>query len=147
MLIGQYSTKLGAKKRIAVPKKFREEMGDELILTRGYEGCLVLVDRERWDRITQDVVKGSFIDRKVRDSGRFLLAGAHEIELDAQGRFVLPAGLVKYAEFTDEAVFLGLVNWVEIWSQKKWGEQESFIKENGSAIAQELVVTDDKEKE
>ena len=139
MLIGQYSSKIGAKKRVAVPKKFREQMGDQLIVTRGYEGCLVLVDGDRWKEITKHVVGGSFVDKKIRDSSRFLLAGAHEVELDEQGRFVLPAGLHKYGELGMAAVFVGLVNWVEVWSEEKWKEQEEHIRENGSQVAQELA--------
>lgn len=139
MLIGEFSSKIGAKKRVAVPKSFREQMGDQLIITRGYEGCLVLVDHMRFDEITKEVVGGSFIDRKIRDTGRFLLAGAHEVELDVQGRFVIPNSLFKYASFDKEAVFLGLGNWVEIWSEKMWNEHEDFIRENGSVVAQELA--------
>ncbi len=138
MIVGQYTTKIGVKKRVAVPKKFRDEMGDDLIVTRGYEGCLILVDKSRWDQITKEVVTGSFIDKKVRDSGRFLIAGAHEVQLDEQGRFVVPGGLFQYADLNRAACFLGLVNWVEIWSEEKWKEHEQFIKENGEEIAQEL---------
>lgn len=139
MLIGQHSSKIGAKKRIAVPKSFREELGSDVILTRGYEGCLVLVDRVRWEDITKDIMNGSFIDKKIRDSRRFLLAGAHEIELDDQGRFVLPTGLYTYASLSKTAHFLGLINWVEIWSEEKWKEHEEYIREHGDAIAQELA--------
>ncbi|MDD3661879.1 MAG: division/cell wall cluster transcriptional repressor MraZ [Candidatus Dojkabacteria bacterium] len=138
MLIGEYVSKVSAKKRVAVPKKFREVLGDELIVTRGYEGCLVLVDRERWEQITKEVTGGSFINKQVRDSGRFLLAGAHEVFLDEQGRFVLPDGLYEYADLNASAHFLGLSNWVEIWSDKKWKDQESYIKEHGDEIAQQL---------
>ena len=147
MLVGQYTSKIGAKKRVAVPKRFREELGDDVIVTRGYEGCLILVDRSRWDQITKEVVNGSFIDKKIRDSGRFLLAGAHEIRLDSQGRFVVPGGLYQYSGLGKSACFLGLVNWIEIWSDEKWKEHEQFIKENGESIAQELsdVVSAEKE--
>lgn len=139
MIVGQFTTKIGVKKRVAVPKRFRDELGDDLIVTRGYEGCLILVDRLRWDQITKEVVSGSFIDKKVRDSGRFLLAGAHEVELDEQGRFVIPGGLYQYAQLGKNACFLGLVNWVEIWSDEKWAEHEDYIKKNGEKIAQQLV--------
>ena len=139
MLIGEFTSKIGAKKRIAVPKKFREELGESLIVTRGYEGCLVLVDRDRWAQITKEVVNGSFIDRKIRDSSRFLLAGAHEVELDDQGRFVLPSGLHGYAKLEKRVHFLGLISWVEIWSEDKWREHENFIRENGEKVAQELA--------
>ncbi|MBN1618736.1 division/cell wall cluster transcriptional repressor MraZ [Candidatus Dojkabacteria bacterium] len=139
MIIGQYSSKIGEKKRVALPKKFRDQFKGNLILTRGYENCLVLVDEKQWSEITKDVINGQFIDKKIRDTSRFLIAGAHEIELDLQGRFVVPDGLVEYADLKEEAIFLGLVNWVEVWSKSKWTEHEKYISENGEKIAQELI--------
>lgn len=139
MLIGQYLTKLGAKNRIAMPKKFRQEMGNKLVVTRGYEGCLVIVDAGRWEVMTKEILGGTFVDRKIRDSGRFLLAGAHEVELDEQGRFVIPETLVKYSSLRGETSFLGLGNWVEIWSSDKWQEHEEYVKENSESIAQDLA--------
>ncbi|MFH1547265.1 MAG: division/cell wall cluster transcriptional repressor MraZ [bacterium] len=142
MLVGLFTSKLGSKRRISFPKKFREILGDKLIVTRGYEGCLVVVDESRWNEITKDVVGGTFLDRKVRDSGRFLLAGAHEVELDLQGRFVIPEDLFDYAELSNsekQAVFLGLGNWVEVWSIKEWREHEEYVRRNGEVIVQELA--------
>lgn len=139
MIIGQYSSKVGEKNRVAFPKKFRQEMGDKLLVTRGYEGCLVVVDASQWKNITRNIVDGSFVDKKIRDTSRFLIAGAHEIDLDTQGRFVIPSGLVEYAQIQDEAIFLGLMNWVEIWSHSDWKKHEEYIRKNGDQIAQKLV--------
>ncbi|MBN2100563.1 division/cell wall cluster transcriptional repressor MraZ [Candidatus Dojkabacteria bacterium] len=139
MIIGQYKSKVGEKNRVAFPKQFRNEMGDKLIVTRGYEGCLIAVDQKRWEVITKEITQGTFIDRKIRDAGRFLLAGAHEVDLDTQGRFVVPKGLVEFSGLSKEAVFLGLVNWVEIWSDEQWREHEEYVKENGEDIAQEIA--------
>jgi MraZ protein len=142
MLVGLYKSKLGSKRRVSFPKKFRKALGDKLIVTRGYEGCLVIVDGSRWNEITKDVVGGTFLDRKVRESGRFLLAGAHEVELDDQGRFVLPEDLCEYANLSKSekvAIFLGLGNWVEIWSSKQWSDHEEYIRKNGENIVQELA--------
>jgi len=142
MLIGLYKSKLGSKRRVSFPKKFRKILGNKLIVTRGYEGCLVVVDSSRWNEITKDVVGGTFLDSKVRESGRFLLAGAHEVELDDQGRFVLPEDLYEYANLSKSekvAVFLGLGNWVEIWSSKQWRDHEEYIRKNGENIVQELA--------
>ena len=142
MLVGLYKSKLGSKRRVSFPKKFRKTLGDKLIVTRGYEGCLVVVDSSRWSEITKDVVGGTFLDRKVRESGRFLLAGAHEVELDDQGRFVLPEDLYEYANLSKSekvAIFLGLGNWVEIWSSKQWRDHEEYIRKNGENIVQELA--------
>lgn len=141
MLVGQFKSKIGEKKRVAFPKKFRDELGVQLIVTRGYEGCIVVVDRIHWEKITSTITEGSFIDGKIRDASRFLLAGANEIELDAQGRFVIPDSLWEYAGFTleDDSVFIGLVNWVELWPGPKWEEKESDVKKNSENIAQEIA--------
>lgn len=139
MIVGQHKSKVGAKKRVAFPKKFRDEMGKNLIVTNGYEGCLVMVDQDRWGKITEGVTGGTFVDRKIRDSGRFLLGGAHEVELDPQGRFVIPDGLFGFAGITNEVVFLGLVNWVEIWSVDRWKTHQEYVSENSDVIAQEIA--------
>jgi MraZ protein len=142
MLVGLQTSKIGSKRRVAFPKKFRKALGDKLIVTRGYEGCLVIVDEKRWNEITKDVAGGTFLDSKVRESGRFLLAGAHEVDLDDQGRFVIPDDLFRYAELDDPdrtAMFLGLGNWIEIWSKEKWEQHEDFIRTNGEKIVQQLA--------
>ena len=90
MIIGEYQQKLGDKNRIAFPKKFREELGNKLIMTKGYEGCLVIMSPAQWEEMVSDSVSGPFVSGVVRDTSRFLLAGASEIELDSQGRFVVP---------------------------------------------------------
>lgn len=142
MLVGLQTSKIGSKRRVAFPNRFKKALGGKLIITRGYEGCLVIVDEKRWKEITKDVVGGTFLDSRVRESGRFLLAGAHEVELDNQGRFVVPEDLFNYAELDDPSrvvMFLGLGNWVEIWSKEKWEEHEDFIRTNGEKIVQELA--------
>jgi len=139
MIIGQYKSKVGVKKRVAFPKKFRDEMGENLIVTNGYEGCLVIVDQDRWAKITKEVTGGTFVDKKIRDSGRFLLGGAHEVELDVQGRFVVPDGLFGFAGISNEIVFLGLVNWVEGWSVDRWKDHQEYVSENSEMIAQDIA--------
>jgi MraZ protein len=114
-------------------------MGNDLVITNGYEGCLVAVDTNRWEEITKEIVGGSFVDKNIRDAGRFLLGGANEISLDNQGRFVIPQMLYEYGDFEDEVVFLGLVNWVEIWDLNKWQEHQNFVEENSGEIAQKLA--------
>jgi MraZ protein len=139
LLVGQYKNKIGAKKRVAFPKSFRDEMGKDLVITNGYEGCLVAVDQNRWKEITKEIVGGSFIDKNIRDAGRFLLGGANEINLDNQGRFVIPEMLFDYGDFEEEVVFLGLVNWVEIWDLKKWQDHQNYVEDNSGQIAQKLA--------
>ncbi len=138
MLIGEYTTKIGDKKRVSLPKKFRDELGENLILTRGYEEALVLVNQEMWSNVAQDVVNGSFINKNIRDTSRFLVGGANEIATDTQGRFIIPESLFEYAQLNKEIVFIGLINWIEIWDKQKWEQRLQFLKANSDQIAQEI---------
>ena len=83
MLIGEYKSKLGDKKRVSLPKKFRDQLGENLILTRGYEQALIVVNEQLWKKIATEVIDGSFINKDIRDTSRFLVGGAKEITLDS----------------------------------------------------------------
>ncbi len=138
MLIGEYRSKIGIKKRVSLPKKFRKELGENLILTRGYEDTLVLVNKSMWEKIAKDVIDGSFINKNIRDTSRFLVGSAKEVQTDSQGRFVIPEALYEHAELSEEVVFIGLVNWIEIWSKDKWLKRMEYLKKNGDEIADEI---------
>ena len=141
MIIGEYQQKLGDKNRIAFPKKFREELGNKLIMTKGYEGCLVIMSPAQWEEMVSDSVSGPFVSGVVRDTSRFLLAGASEIELDSQGRFVIPTYLKEYSELDSEGVFLGLGRWVELWGSEKWSKKKSDVENESSVIGEKLCIT------
>ena len=138
MIIGEYKSRVGEKKRVSLPTKFREEIGEELILTRGYEESLILVNKKMWERVAQGVINGSFTDKNIRDTSRFLVGSAKEIEMDSQGRFVIPESLFNHANLGSEIVFIGLVNWIEIWDAEKWQKRVGYLQEHGEEIAQEI---------
>lgn len=138
MLIGEFHTKLGAKNRVAIPKKLRVELGDELIITRGYENALLLLNKQMWANIANDVANGSFINRNIRDTSRFLIGSASELEPDKQGRVLVPAALKTHAQFDSDVVFVGLMNWVEVWAKELWDKRVTYLIENGEEIASEL---------
>ena len=141
MIIGEYQQKLGDKNRIAFPKKFREELGNKLIMTKGYEGCLVIMSPAQWEEMVAGSVSGPFVSGVVRDTSRFLLAGASEIELDSQGRFVVPNYLKEYSKLNLEGVFLGLGRWVELWGLEKWKKKKSDVENESSVIGEKLCIT------
>jgi MraZ protein len=145
MLIGEYTGKVGDKKRVSLPSKFREELGEEIILTRGYEDALIVVNKKLWQTIASDVMNGSFIDKNIRDTSRFLVGGAKEIELDSQGRFVIPQSLFEHADLDEEVVFIGLVNWIEIWDKDKWQARLDYLNKNSDKIAKEISKMNRKE--
>lgn len=138
MIIGEYTSKIGEKKRVSLPKKFRDEIGENIILTRGYEDSLILVNKQMWEKIAKDVINGSFINKNIRDTSRFLIGSATEVSLDKLGRFVIPQSLFEYGSLNKEIVFLGLVNWIEIWDKDKWEERVKYLNTNSEKIAQEI---------
>jgi len=144
MIIGEYRSKIAEKKRVSLPKKFRDELGEEIILTRGYEDSLIIVNKDMWSRVAQEVIDGSFINKNIRDTSRFLVGGATEITIDKQGRFLIPDSLFEHAGLTKDVVFIGLVNWIEIWDRDKWEERLKYLKDNGDQIAQEISKLNEK---
>lgn len=146
MLIGQYKSKASIKGRVSFPKKFREEMGDKLVVTMGYEGCLIIVPKEGWKALIEGTENKPFIFGSARDTNRFLLGGASEVELDTQGRFVIPPYLREYAKLGQEAVFLGLNKYVELWDSRLWIEHQKFLGEHIEEIAEKLGEIDLKTK-
>lgn len=145
MIIGEYRSKVSDKKRVSLPKKFRNELGEEIILTRGYEDSLILVNKGMWEKIAKEVMDGSFINKNIRDTSRFLVGGAKEITIDSQGRFLIPDSLLEHATLSADVVFIGLINWVELWDREKWEQRLKYLKENGDEIAQEISKMSSKE--
>ncbi|MBI2034392.1 MAG: division/cell wall cluster transcriptional repressor MraZ [Candidatus Levybacteria bacterium] len=138
MLIGQYWGKVGEKFRIAFPKKFRDVLGDKVIVTKGFEGSLIVVSEEGWKALLEGTQGKPFTTSSARETQRFLLGGASLVELDDKGRFILPEYLRNYAGLTDEVVFLGISRYVEIWDKKRWEKYEKDLTKNISGIAERL---------
>lgn len=136
MLIGHYIQKINKKGQTALPSKFKKELGENIILSRWYEGALALFKIEDWQRILQQATLGSSMTSQARDTERFLLGGAYEIELDTQGRFVIPHAPRAYANFKEknEVVYVGLGNRIEIWDKHLWEEREKHIVENAEKL-------------
>lgn len=140
MLIGEYTSSLTSGHRVAIPKKFRQELGTgRLVLTRGYEGCLVLVSVEQFKNLTAGVAKMPFTVGDVRETTRFLLGGAHEVSPDAQGRIVIPESLLEHARIAGEVVFLGLGKWVEVWDKSRWQEHRRKLENKAGEIGDRLT--------
>jgi len=138
VLIGEYTSKVTAGKRVAIPKQFVTALGKELIITKGFEKHLVLVNKRKFEKITNGVVDMPFIQGDVRQVTRYLLGNAFPIKPDAQGRFVLPEKLHQYADFRQSVVFLGLGSWVEIWDEAVWDAHSALLAKHSSELANRL---------
>lgn len=139
MLVGEHQTKLTDKNRIAVPKSFRDELGEEVVITKGYEGCLIITSKDDFANFVTPLREGPFLSKAVRDSTRFLVGSAHSARLDDQGRFVLPKPLLDYSGIKKNAVFAGLYKWIELWDEEKWQERINEVETNASEIAETLI--------
>ena len=147
MLIGNHRSKLDSKKgRVALPAKFRQFLGSKIIITMGHEQTLMIVPKKSWQSITRDIVNRPFISEPARDTDRFLLGNAYEVDLDVQGRFIVPLALKKYAKLSQNIVFVGMGNRVEVWDQEKWQERLSYLSKNINRITTSLSKTDEAEK-
>ncbi|MCL5438484.1 MAG: division/cell wall cluster transcriptional repressor MraZ [Patescibacteria group bacterium] len=144
MLIGQYDGKIGTKGRVAFPKRFREILGDKLIVTLGYENSLVVVSEENWKALLEGTEGKPFIQSEARETQRFLLGGATNIELDSKGRFIIPFYLRSFAKIKDEVIFLGLSRYVEIWDKEVWESYRQNLEKNIDSISQRLIKNEEK---
>lgn len=143
MLIGQFEGKIDKKGRSAFPKKFREILGDKLIVTLGYENSLIIVSEENWKQLLEGTEGKPFIQSETRETQRFLLGGATSLELDSKGRFIVPVYLREFAKIENEIVFLGLSRYVEVWDKKRWEEYRGELEKNIDRISQRLVDKND----
>ena len=143
MLLGQYEANLTNKDRLAFPKKFRQKLGEKVILARWYEGCLVVVGRDKWGELLLKLTgKAEYVTQPVRDTDRFILGSAYEIDLDKQGRFVVPRILKDYASLSGEVTFLGLGDRVEIWNKRNWGIKEAQIQKQAENLIEKIAHED-----
>lgn len=138
MLIGQYESKLGEKHQAALPKKFRDVLGDKLIITKGFENCLIIVSEENWKTLLEGTEGRPFTNKSARELQRFLLGNATDIELDSKGRFVLPEYLRKFASINTEIIFAGIQRFVEVWDKKHWEEHQKELTKDIDFIAEKL---------
>lgn len=138
MLIGHYTTKADSKGRVALPAKFKAGLGNKVIVTAGYENSLMVVSAKDWQTVIGQVTNNKLTLEPARATDRFLLGSAFEVELDSQGRFIIPKYLRQYAKISQLVVFIGVGNRVEIWSQAKWEVYEKYLDKNISQLGEKL---------
>jgi len=138
MFMGEYRHLIDEKKRLNIPAKFREELGDKFVITRGIENCLFAYSMTEWKKIVEKLETLPFTKKDARNFVRFFLSGATTAEFDKQGRIVLTTPLTKYAEIERECVIIGAGDRLEIWSSKLWDDFFNSAKDNMSDIAENL---------
>ena len=126
MFMGEYNHSVDAKGRMIVPSKFREQLGNEFVVTKGLDGCLFAYSHEEWQRIEDSLREKPLTSKDARKFRRFFFAGAANTQLDKQGTIHLPANLREYAGIDKEVVSVGVFSRVEIWSKDRYLENSDF---------------------
>ena len=138
MLMGEFHHNIDEKGRLTLPAKFREELGDNFIITRGLEECLFVYTNDEWKKITNKLNSLPFTKKDARSFMRFFLSGATAAEFDKQGRINITSPLISHADLKKECVIIGVGDRLEIWSSERWNNFYDTNKDNLSDIAETL---------
>ena len=136
IFMGEYSHTIDPKGRLIIPSKFREQLGDEFVLTKGLDGCLSIYPMNEWEKFEEQLRSLPLTNKNARTFSRFFVAGATSCELDKQGRILVPGTLREFAGLEKDVVLTGNINRIEIWSKQKWSENSNY--DDMDAIAEGL---------
>lgn len=120
MFMGEYNHTIDAKGRLIIPSKFREALGDTFVVTKGLDGCLFVYDNTEWTAFEEKLKSLPITNKDARKFTRFFLAGAAEVEVDKQGRILVPNVLREFAEVNKDVVLIGVASRIEIWSKERF---------------------------
>ncbi len=138
MFMGEYHHNIDDKGRLIIPSKFRDELGEKFIVTRGLEECLFVYSKDEWNNIINKLKDLPFTSKDARTFMRMFMSGATECELDKNGRINISQVLTKYASLEKECIVIGVNDRLEIWSSEKFENFFNSNIDNFSEIAENL---------
>ena len=138
MLMGEYSHTIDAKGRIIVPAKFRESLGDNIVVTKGLDNYLFVYTSEDWRKFEEKLRTLPLTNKDARKFTRFFLAGAAEMEIDKQGRILIPSVLREFAALEKDVVLVGVGSRIEIWDKARWNESISIYDDDMEEVAENM---------
>lgn len=138
MFIGEYEHSIDPKKRLALPAKFRVELGSRVVVTRGLDHSLFVYPLPVWEKLAEKLGTLPIGEKETRSFTRLILAGASDVELDSQGRVLIPEYLKAAAGLKKDVTIVGLYNRVEIWDTSAWKKYKTVAARNTDRIANEL---------
>ena len=138
MFLGEFDHSLDDKGRLAIPAKFRPELSQGLVLTRGLDRCLFAWPMAEWSAVAEKLGRLSLMHAEARRLQRLLFAGAVDTQLDRLGRVLVPAFLRSYAGLQDAAVVAGVLNRIEIWDRAQWAAERNAAEEQSAELAEHL---------
>lgn len=139
MFLGTHSPRLDDKSRLILPARFREQLAEGLVLTRGQERCIYAFPMQEFERMHEQLRQAPVTSRRVRDYLRVFLSGATDEVPDRQGRITLPAQLRSYAGLDRDLAVIGAGARVEIWSAPAWEEYLAASEDAFADTAEEVI--------
>ncbi|MBO4292708.1 MAG: division/cell wall cluster transcriptional repressor MraZ [Lachnospiraceae bacterium] len=120
MFMCEYNHTVDAKGRLIIPAKFREVLGDEFVVCKGLDHCLYIYSNEDWEAFSAQLAALPLTNKEARQFVRFFLSGASQVEVDKQGRILVPPTLRTFAELDKDVVLAGAGHRIEIWNKARW---------------------------
>ena len=142
MLLGEHDHALDDKNRLTLPAKLREQLGDEVVITRGLDGCLSVYSRAAFEVLAERMGTLDPLNRETRTMQRYFFTGAPPVELDKAGRMVIPARLLESAGIEREVTVAGVYDHLEIWDRARWREHMREAEGSAEDVAERLANRD-----
>lgn len=136
MYMGEYNHTIDAKGRLIMPSKFREALGEDFVVTKGFDGCLLVYDNEAWLAV-EEKLSNLPINQESRYLVRIIAGGACHVEVDKQGRILIPGNLREFAGLTKDVVLVGAAGKIEVWDKDKY--EETALVDDMNQIAEKLA--------
>lgn len=139
MFIGEYSHNLDDKGRLSIPVKFRRDLVKGAVVTRGLDNCLFLYTKKEWEKLAEKLAALPISQANSRAFARLMLAGAMDVDIDKQGRVVLPEYLRRFASLQKNVVVAGLYSRIELWDEKNWADYKGRTESASGEIAEKMA--------
>jgi len=139
MFIGEFSHSIDDKGRVAIPAKFRKKISGGAIITRGLDKCLFVFTKKDWEKLAGKLIELPISQSNSRAFARLMLSGASDVQLDSQGRILIPDYLRKYAGVAKAAKVIGVYNRMEVWSDKNWEAYKKKTESASDEIAEKMA--------
>ncbi len=139
MFLGEYEHTMDEKGRVAIPARYREALTEGLIITRGFDNCLMGFPRSYWSTLAERISTLPLGLADVRNLQRMVFANANDLTFDRQGRVLIPQTLRERVGLGDQVVIAGVYTHFEIWSKSRWDDVLTSLDANSSKYAEQLA--------
>ncbi len=138
MLLGEYIHTLDDKNRMSLPIKFRKEMGKSIIIAPWLDNCLSIFTEKEWQKVSSKLSDSSMVASDNRSFSRFMFGQAVVVDVDTNGRILIPENLKNRSNLSNKVVVIGVQNRAEIWNEQSWNEYKKLVETQADALADKL---------